>query len=299
MPRIMRMPKRKEVFMSRKLALALAMGLGGLWSTSAAATTAADTASEEAASADPSAYSTTIAVSATAAQDVQPTNGGGWEFAVTPYLWMSGTKADIDTPQGEEIEVDSSFIDILGDLKFAFMGAFEARNGRFVILNDLMYLSMGTSADGSIGPVPLEAEADMKLLSTTSLLGYRVVDQGPMFLDLMAGARITTIKADLELSGPLQTFERDSKKTTVGPVIASRVRFPLSDRWGVAVYGDLGGFGVGADLSWQLLGTVQYDISDHWRVSAGWRHFSAKQDKNDFEVDIDLDGPIIGFSYRF
>ena len=289
--------------MSKNLGLILTSTMAWTYPTGA---WASEIAGSDTAAASPavvaterSAYSLAGTAASVAAAQSSGSDGDGWEFAVTPYLWMSGTKADINTPQGEEIEVDSSFIDILGDLKFAFMGAFEARNGRFVILNDLMYLSMGTSADGSIGPVPLEAEADMKLLSTTSLLGYRVVDEGPMFLDLMAGARITTVKVDLELSGPLQTFERDSKKTTVGPVIASRVRFPLSDRWGVAVYGDLGGFGVGADLSWQLLGTVQYDISDHWRLSAGWRHFSAKQDKNDFDVDIDLDGPIIGFSYRF
>lgn len=289
--------------MNKKLALALTVGIGCFCATGAAA---AELANVDAAPVDPAielsppsyVVASAAASSASAAQSTEPATSG-WEFAVTPYLWMSGTKAHIDTPQGDNIDVDSSFIDILGDLKFAFMGAFEARNGRFVIVNDFMYLSMGTSADGSIGPVPVETEADMKLLSTTHLVGYRVVDEGPMFLDLMGGARITSIKVNLDLIGPLQTFERDSKKTTVGPVIASRFRTALGEKWGFAVYGDVGGLGVTSDLSWQLLATVQYDLSDHWRMSGGWRHFSAKQDKDDFDVDVDLDGPIIGFSYRF
>jgi hypothetical protein len=82
-------------------------------------------------------------------------------------------------------------------------------------------------------------------------------------------------------------------------MIASRARFPLSDKWGVGLYGDVGGFGVGADLSWQLLGTVQYDINDRWRLLGGWRHFYAKQTKNNWDVHVKLDGPILGVTYRF
>jgi hypothetical protein len=48
------------------------------------------------------------------------------------------------------------------------------------------------------------------------------------------------------------------------------------------------------------LGTIQYDLSDRWRLLAGWRHFYAKQTtKNDFDVRVKLDGPILGVTYRF
>jgi opacity protein-like surface antigen len=67
----------------------------------------------------------------------------------------------------------------------------------------------------------------------------------------------------------------------------------------MGLYGDLGGFGVTADLSWQLMGTVQYSLSDQWRLAAGWRHVSVHQDKNDFDVKLKMSGPILGFSYRF
>jgi opacity protein-like surface antigen len=285
------------------------LGLCALWASPAAAesASAAELAVTDASNSESTAEATEssayrvagLAASSSAVAESSGSTGSGWEFAVTPYLWASGSKVDIETPQGEEIKVDESFIDILGDLKFAMMGSFEAKNGRFVIVNDLMFLSMGSSADGHIGPIPIDADADMRLLTTTHLLGYRVVDQGPLFVDVFAGARITSVKVDLDLDiGPL-TVERDRKKTEIGPVIGSRFRAPLGGRWGVAVYGDLGGFGVGADLSWQLLGTVQYELSDRWRLAAGWRHFSAKQSKGDWDVHLKLDGPILGVTYRF
>jgi opacity protein-like surface antigen len=249
---------------------------------------------------DPSAYRVAGAgASSLAAAQSTGSTGSGWEFAVTPYLWASGTKADIETPQDEDIKVDESFIDIVGNLKFAFMGAFEARNGRFVTVHDLMFLSLGSDASGDVGPIPIDADADMRLLATTHLAGYRVVDEGPLFLDVFAGARITSVKVELDLDIGQQSFERDRKKTEIGPVIASRFRAPLGERWGFALYGDLGGFGVTSDLSWQLLATVQYDLSDHWRLAAGWRHFSAEQSKNGWDVHIKLDGPILGATYRF
>jgi hypothetical protein len=292
--------------MIRKLALALTTAMGCSYATGASAAelalTDASTTEGAAEAADPSTYRVSgIAASAAASVAAQSASSGGsdWEFAVTPYLWMAGTKADIDTPQGESINTDESFFDILDDLKFAFMGAFEVKHGRFVSVQDMMFLSLGSSADGHIGPIPIEADVDEKLLTTTHLFGYRVVDNGPMFVDIFAGGRITSIKVDVDIHLPLQTIERDSKKTQFGPVVASRVRFPLSDKWGVGLYGDLGGFGVGADISWQLLGTIQYDISDRWRLSGGWRHFYAKQDKNDFDVHVKLDGPILGATYRF
>lgn len=299
--------------MIRKLGLALTTALMCTYSTGAsAAELAISEASMTEAGADAgdsAAYGVpaevgnsaadSIAASSLAVAETSASSSSGWEVSFTPYLWMSGMKIDIETPQGENIEVDDSFTDILGDLKFTFMGAMEVKHGRFVSVQDIIFISMGSSADGQIGPVPIEAEVDERLISTTHLFGYRVVDEGPMFVDLFAGARFSSIKVEVELDLPQQTVERDTKKTEVGPVIASRVRFPLSEKWGIAVYGDLGGFGVGADLSWQLLGTVQYEISDRWRLAAGWRHFSATQEKNDFDVDIKLDGPILGVTYRF
>lgn len=242
---------------------------------------------------------TTALETAALAEQSNGAGDSGWEVSVTPYLWMAGLNVDIDTPQGESIEVDESFTDILGNLKFAFMGALEVRHDRLVFLNDVIFLSIGSEAKGTLGPGIIEADTDIKTWISTHLAGYRVVDQGPMFVDILAGARIASIDVEVDLTGPLQTIERDSSETKIGPVIASRAHVPLGERWAMGLYGDLGGFGVTADLSWQLMGTVQYSLSDHWRLAAGWRHVSVHQDKNDFDVKLKMSGPILGFSYRF
>ena len=254
-----------------------------------------DPLGNEAAVAAPSASTAEEPTDAPAKTD----DGDRWEIMVAPYLWASAMKVDISTPQGENVQVDESFTKILSAIKFVFMGALDARKGRFVTVNDLIFLHTGSDTKGSIGPGLVKADTDLRTIVFTSVAGYRVVDKGPMFVDLMAGARLTSMRAELDLTGPLRSVEREKSKTKIGPVIAGRVRVPFNEKWGAALYGDIGGFGITSDISWELIGTVQYDISSHWRLGAGWRHFVAKQDKNDFDTDLKLTGPFLTAAYRF
>lgn len=237
------------------------------------------------------------ATSSAAGAGASEQDESGWEFAVTPYLWMAGTSGEVQLAEGESVEVDTSFIEVLGDLKFAMMLGMEARRDHFVLLGDIIYLSLGMEGEGPNGFV--DATVDPKMFIGTFLGGYRVVDEGPMFVDILVGARVSSLDIAVELEGPLNTFERERSKTSIAPVLGARLRAPLGEDWGVAVYGDVGGFGLSADLSWQLMGTVQYDVSRNWRLAAGYRYVSIQKDKNDFDVDLALSGPIMTFSYLF
>jgi len=230
-----------------------------------------------------------------ASQDSQASDGDEWQVAFTPYLWIAGSSGDIGIPRGEEVEIDKSFTDTLSNLKFAFMGALDVKYQRFVALADVMYLSVGAEAEGIRDPQFFEGEIDSSVFLGTAAVGYRVVDQGPLFVDLVAGARVVSLDAKVQLTGPLMTREREASETAISPLVGGRVRFPLAENWGVAVYGDVS---TGA-VKWQMVGTVQWDISRHWRLAAGYRHLQIDHDKDDFSFDIGLSGPIVGVSYRF
>lgn len=281
----------------RKLILAaLALGCGTIGAGQVGATTPEDsggsaavvTATEMAASAS------AAALSSEPAQD----ESGDWNVAFTPYLWVAGISGDIGLPRGDEVEVDKSFADILGDLKFAFMGALDVEHDRFVFLGDVIYLSLGVDVESIQAPGFIEGKVDSKTLVSTAAIGYRVVDNGPMFVDLFAGGRLVSLDIETELTGPLQTRQRDASNTTIAPLFGGRVRVPLGDKWGLLLYGDAGGFAA-SDVKWQLVGTVQRDLGRHWRLVAGYRHMQLHHDKDELEFDVALSGPIIGFSYRF
>lgn len=230
-----------------------------------------------------------------------PAAASGWEFSAAPNLWLAGLKGDVGiVSQVEPVGVDLSFGDILGALKFGAMGSFEARNGRFVASADVIYMSLGTSDNIEIREVDfLNAELDVKTFISTLTAGYRAVDQDRLFMDVFAGGRIISMKTSLDLQGPRRSFSGSKSETWVDPVIGARFQAPLGPDWSVTTYGDVGGFGVGSHLTWQLLGLVQYDLSRSWTLTAGWRHLDIDYENNGFVFDAAMDGPIIGVVYRF
>lgn len=220
------------------------------------------------------------------------------DVAFTPYLWIAGINANVAIPRGEgEAEIDRSFTDTLSNLKFAFMGTFDVRYKRFVALADVVYLSVGANAEGIRDPQFLEGHIDSSTFVSTIEGGYRVVDQGPMSLDLVGGVRISSLYTKVELEGPLQERTRKKTVTQVAPIVGARVRVPVGERTAFALYGDVGVSD--ADVRFQIFGNVQHDISRHWRLMAGYRYMSIRHNKSDFDLDMSLSGPVIGVTYKF
>ena len=72
---------------------------------------------------------------------------GGYQFFVTPYLWLASVHATTTTPLARLPEVNSnvSSIDLLSHLEGApFMGSFEARYGNLGFLADAIHLPVST-----------------------------------------------------------------------------------------------------------------------------------------------------------
>jgi opacity protein-like surface antigen len=224
-----------------------------------------------------------------------------WEVGVSAYFWASGMKGNVRAVEGTEpAKVDLSFGDIFNSLKFAGMGTLQARHDRFVMTADIGYVSLGASKGLTIRDTDLaEGELDTSTLTASALAGYRIVDNSPVTLDLMAGARLNSVSMDIELTGPLRSVEADVKETWIDPVVGAHLSVPLAPHWSVAFYGDVGGFGVSSDFTWQMLGAIQYDISDRWRASAGWRHYAVDYHKGDFLYDVSFSGPIVGIRHSF
>lgn len=221
----------------------------------------------------------------------------GVNISFTPYLWMPAINGDVGIPRNDdEVDVDRSFSDIWGDLKFAFMGTVDGEYNRFVAHVDTIYLNLGANVERVDSLVFNEGEFDAKLLIMTGALGYRVVDRGPMYVDVYAGARLVSLDIDLALEGPLQTREASASPSNVSPLIGGKARLPLSERWALALQGDIG---FDSDVKWELAGTVQYQLGRHWLAGVGYRHLALHHDKEDAEFDIAFSGPLIAFTYMF
>jgi hypothetical protein len=119
-------------------------------------------------------------------------------------------------------------------------------------------------------------------------------------MDLMAGGRLNGQRQAITYNGPLLNLSASLSKTWIDPIVATRVFVPLGQKFSLSGYGDIGGFGVGSHLTWQALGTVNYQINRKMRLGVGWRYFKINYEDHDgFLYDIAQSGPIIGLRTDF
>lgn len=224
----------------------------------------------------------------------------GWSFGFAPYLWASGLEGDVATlPPAPPANVDAGFDDILDNLDIAFMGIGEVRKGRFALVADLIYIDLSNDAST---PGPLFSGAD---LETQAFIGtfqgsYRVIQRDRGYLDVLAGARVWSVNTELSLgAGLLPARDIDETETWVDPVIGLQARLNLGSGFHVTTMGNIGGFGVGSDLTWDAFAALGYRVNDWFAPIVGYRHLSVDFDEDDFLFDVEMSGPVIGGVIRF
>ncbi len=220
-----------------------------------------------------------------------------WEFATIGYVWFAGAwgKTDLTGPT-PPVDLKLPFGKVLKAFKFAFMGAAEARHGRFVALGDLTFIHLDARQGiGIRDPNFLKAELDSRTAEVTLVGGYRVVNKGPVTVDPLGAGRMNFFKTTLQLDGPNRSAEGSVTKNWLDPLIAARVNAPLGGKWSFSTYGDLGGIIFGSKVTWQLAPTVSYQISRKMSLGAGWRYYKVNRDKGDFLYNVHQSGPLITF----
>lgn len=251
--------------------------------------------------------STGVARAADPEASPPPAGASDWVVQVTPYLWASGMEGDISPFQNAPtIHVEKSFSDVMEDFNFGGFTNIWARRDNFVFSGDMMYVNTTSAKSTRVlpdlvpGGVELSGELDSVEFNATLQAGYRVVDTPQFTLDALAGGRVWYISNDVTINlqglAPVSLSEDFS---WVDPLIGTRAFYNITDKISLMGQADIGGFGVGSDLTWSVLGTVNYVVNDSWSVSAGYKHLSVDYDDDGYVFDVDLSGPVLGATYRF
>ncbi|WP_172297351.1 porin family protein [Pseudoruegeria sp. HB172150] len=240
--------------------------------------------------------SSAVLISCAGAASAQQTD---WDFSASIYLFGAGTTTSIDSPAGS-VETELSFGDALENLDFAFMGAFEAHNGRWGAFVDFMYYDLAFDADIS-GPNFARSETSLEMTAVTAAGLYRAYEGAVVTLDLVAGFRWFDIDSAVELTpagGAAVPVSFGAGSDWIDPIIGARARFAFDRNWSATVYADYGGFS-GDSETWQVLVTADYTINERWTLRGGYRHISFDHDIGDSNLHIEQSGPVLGVTFQF
>lgn len=233
----------------------------------------------------------------------------GWSYEFTPYLFASALNGEAGT-RGVVVDVDESFSDIWSNLDIGFMALFEARKGRWGMTFDGAYFKVEDqptkSVTGPGGQVTITGAVDASFSVTVAqpTLWYRVVDSGTT-VDVGGSLRYTRLSLDLDVrieTEPGIVFPGGGRRLSgsdswVDAVVSARVIHPIAERWSLMAYGDIGGGG--ADLTYQLVGGVNWALSERFTVKAGYRYAYWDYEDGGNVWDIAASGAFLGLGIKF
>lgn len=233
------------------------------------------------------------------APQTQPSEDS-WSFNLSIYGWATAIDGTISAG-GRSADVDVAFKDVLKHLDMTFMGAAELRYKRWGFMGDLVYARLHDDIAPPAGIVFSSTHEVVKETIGTFALSYRVVDSKPAYLDLFAGARVYSFYSQIVLRPNLgqQGFSADGTTTWADPILGLRGRYYVSRAVFLNGYGDVGGFGAGSELSWQVLGAVGVQAARWCDVQLGYRALGFEYGSGNRKQEITTHGPIIGATIHF
>ena len=256
------------------------------------------------------ARSADIAAPPAAAQPPSNQVADGWQFELTPYVWITGMTGTVSPfRRAPEVHVDSSFSDILKDLNVAGFANAWGTNGKFGFYADLMYVDMSEGHSGGPVTIPvygvtvpaINVDVDSKLFMGALFGAVRVVEDDGFNLDALAGIRVAHLDTAVNAAIPAAAlnYSAASDFGWVEPAIGFRAAYDFGNRFRIVGEADISGFSVGSDLTWQAMATVNYAITRSAALAFGYRYLSIDYDDDGHVFDTVLQGPTIGMTFSF
>lgn len=260
-----------------------------------------------------------------------------WRLTFAAYAWLMSIGGNV-TVRNQTVDTNAGFIDLVqkSNTLVGLMGYFEAGKGRAGFYTDFVFTSLGFGA----GQAAYRNSTPGLKISTSAnaALTYRmfIVEPGGVFelarwsgapgtataLDATIGFRYwnnsidatfdAAANADFSRLGLQRGFglavARADAIHWVDPVIGLRLRHQSTPRHEASLRGDIGGFGLGSQLTWQALGTYGYN----WQLEGGaaitafigFRALGVNYVSPGGGIDATamnevLYGPFLGARYRF
>ena len=259
-----------------------------------------------------------------------------WRFNAAAYGWLINVSGSV-TARGQTVDTNASFIDLVQKSQSlgGLMAYFEADKGKAGMYVDFVYTNLGFGANSTSYRNPI---AGLKITTSASAaLTYRlfIVELGGVYeavrwshsegsstaIDGVMAFRYwnNSIAASFEATANVDfshlrlersfgvAIARADTVQWVDPVFGVRVRHQFTPHQQFTVRGDIGGFGLGSQFSWQAVAVYSYswDLDGGQKLAAllGFRalgvNYSSGSGLDAVGINETLYGPIIGLSYRF
>jgi hypothetical protein len=227
------------------------------------------------------------------------------EWQQTMVVYIMGAALDGDAYVGPlQVPVDLSISDVFDSLEFGAMAAYRVANDTWSFTGDFTFMGLGgTGTSPRLGLIKGDVDLDQTTFMAT--VGRRLNSS----LEALFSLGYVDLSTDVKVTSTGPQGLVNSKVSTsadwIDPLIGLQYNVPFADDWRFNLRGDVGGFGVGADLTYQLLANLRWHASDRFGVAFGYRliafdYEDGKKDGASYQrYDLVEQGPFVGVTVDF
>jgi hypothetical protein len=224
-----------------------------------------------------------------------------WKYFLEPYVMfpnMSGTTGIGELPA---VSVDADPGDIFSHLQMGLMIYAEAGNDKWAITNDILYMNL--KQDVKSGLVIQSGKINAKQLGWELAGFYKIC----RYFDAGVGVRLNSLNTEVNIvqnniGGGTTNRNKSLTETWIDPFIVTRMHSNDEQKFIWQLRTDIGGFGIGSKLAWQIQAYAGYRFSRLFQLTGGYRIISMDYDKGNgsdkFLYDINTFGPVIRFGFN-
>jgi hypothetical protein len=237
-------------------------------------------------------------------QHANASTEGNWDFSIEPFLWAVSIDGDAGVGRVTGADIDIDFDDILDNLESTFSIAFEAHHtSGWGVLLEYGFFDLSADKTGPLGGV---IEADFRQ-GIMGLAAAKRFDLANGYYEITGGIRWWDNDIDVEVD-PLVlpgTVTASVDEDWVDPVVGMRFFTPMSEKWKLALRGDVGGFGAGSDFTAAADAGVFYSFSETVSLDVKYRAIwvdyedGTKGTPGYFAYDTVTHGPFLGLKVDF
>jgi hypothetical protein len=220
---------------------------------------------------------------------------GNWDFSLAPlYVWMVDMEGTMGIgPVSGGVNVD--FSTLFDNLEAIFTVHFEAtHSSNWGLFFDYNYVDVGAS--GTQGPLTINIDFASTMVEVGGL--YRF-GNGQQAIDVLGGLRYTKLEPDVTITPP--GGKRGFSEDWTDPIIGVRYIYDFGNKWMISARGDIGGFGLGSDFTWNVSALVHFQPWKNAGFIAGYRALDQDYEDgtglNRFKYDMRLAGPVLALNF--
>jgi hypothetical protein len=223
-----------------------------------------------------------------------------------PYMMRANGEVSIND-RSRDFDESASLADIKNNSDTTILGGeMEFGKGKwFTILSAFYQKSKVERGQDDPGR---GVDLTFKETSVNALAGYRLSETRfgngqALFIDGTAGVSYVKVKAEVDLHGPkIDNVDESTDISFVDPMFGARAYWAITQKFGIATVGQVGGFGIGSQLQYVASGSLVYNFTNWLAMSAGYKYWYFKfNDRNETlnHYEQTVKGPLVGFALRF